>query len=86
VEFAFDKARLPEFIADIKALIARDLRGIPGFYAHTRCIPPGYFVLRFGRAPDSLLAHGAGVQQPVYVQVCAGSRARAQRGLQATAS
>jgi hypothetical protein len=36
VEFAFEKARLPEWIADIKHLIKKDLRSIPGWYAHTR--------------------------------------------------
>lgn len=36
VEFAFEKARLPEWIADIRKLIKKDLRSIPGWHAHTR--------------------------------------------------
>jgi hypothetical protein len=36
VEFAFERSRLKEWIADIKMLIQKDLRGIPGWGAHTR--------------------------------------------------
>jgi hypothetical protein len=36
VEFAFERSRLKEWIADIKLLIEKDLRGIPGWGAHTR--------------------------------------------------
>jgi hypothetical protein len=36
VEFAFEKERLPEWIADIKHLIKKDLRSIPGWFAHRR--------------------------------------------------
>lgn len=33
-----------------------------------RCILPGYYVMRFGKTPDSYIGYGAGLQQPVYVQ------------------
>lgn len=36
IEFAFEKARLPEWIADIRKLIQKDLRSIPGWFAHRR--------------------------------------------------
>lgn len=39
VEFAFEKERLPEWIADIKHLIKKDLRSIPGWFAHRRQEP-----------------------------------------------
>lgn len=36
VMFAFERAKLKDWIADIKKLIKDDLRGIPGWGAHTR--------------------------------------------------
>lgn len=33
-----------------------------------RCILPGYYVMRFGKTPESYIGYGAGLQQPVYVQ------------------
>jgi hypothetical protein len=39
--FAFERTKLKEWITDIKALIKNDLRGIPGWGAHTRCGAPG---------------------------------------------
>jgi len=36
VMFAFDRSKLKDWVADIKELIKRDLRGIPGWGAHTR--------------------------------------------------
>lgn len=36
VMFAFERSKLKEWVADIKALIKEDLRGIPGWGAHTR--------------------------------------------------
>lgn len=36
VMFAFDRSKLKDWVNDIKALIAKDLRGIPGWGAHTR--------------------------------------------------
>lgn len=38
VEFAFEKDRLSEWIADIRQIIKKDLRGIPGWGAHTRSV------------------------------------------------
>lgn len=37
VMFAFDRSKLKDWVADIKQLIKKDLRGIPGWGAHTRC-------------------------------------------------
>jgi hypothetical protein len=34
--FAFDRSKLSNWVADIKQLIKKDLRGIPGWGAHTR--------------------------------------------------
>lgn len=36
VMFAFDRSKLKDWVADIKELIKKDLRGIPGWGAHTR--------------------------------------------------
>ena len=36
VMFAFDRSKLSNWVADIKQLIKKDLRGIPGWGAHTR--------------------------------------------------
>jgi hypothetical protein len=36
--FAFERAKLKEWVADIKSLIKNDLRGIPGWGAHTRWV------------------------------------------------
>lgn len=69
VEFAFERSRLREWIADIRALIQKDLRGIPGWGAHTRCLLPGYYVMRFGKAPESYIGNAAGLKEPVYTQV-----------------
>jgi hypothetical protein len=66
--FAFERTKLKDWIADVKSLIAKDLRSLPGWGAHTRCILPGYYVMRFGRAPESYIGYGAGLEQPVYVQ------------------
>jgi hypothetical protein len=30
---------------------------------------PGYYVMRFGRTPDSLIGNAAGLKAPVYTQV-----------------
>jgi hypothetical protein len=30
---------------------------------------PGYYVMRFGRTPDSLLGNAVGLKAPVYTQV-----------------
>ena len=68
VEFAFEKARLPAVIADIRRIIAHDLKGYPGARAADRCLSPGYYVFRFGKTPDSLVGMAAGLKQPVYVQ------------------
>ena len=37
VMFAFDRSKLKSWVDDIKQLIKKDLRGIPGWGAHTRC-------------------------------------------------
>jgi hypothetical protein len=66
--FAFERTKLKDWVADIKALIQKDLRSVPGWGAHTRCLLPGYYVMRFGRSPESLLGYSAGLSQPVYVQ------------------
>lgn len=34
--FAFERTKLKDWVNDIKALIQKDLRGIPGWGAHTR--------------------------------------------------
>lgn len=36
VMFAFERTKLKDWVADIKELIKKDLRGIPGWGAHTR--------------------------------------------------
>lgn len=36
VMFAFERTKLKDWVADIKQLIQKDLRGIPGWGAHTR--------------------------------------------------
>lgn len=53
VEFAFEKARLPEWIADIKHLIKKDLRSIPGWYAHRRYAAMYSMHRQWGRPPGS---------------------------------
>ncbi|KAI8472152.1 MAG: hypothetical protein J3K34DRAFT_415296 [Monoraphidium minutum] len=70
VEFAFEKKRLPQVIADIKAIIAQDLRGLPGWGSATRCLLPGYFVFRFGHTSkkQSDIGMAANLDEPVYVQ------------------
>ena len=70
VEFAFEKAQLRDIIADIRKIVAEDLRGIPGWGQHARCLLPGYYVFRFGKnaAGASDVGMAAGLQQPVYVQ------------------
>lgn len=34
-----------------------------------RCLLPGYYVMRFGKTPESYIGYGTGLKQPVYVQV-----------------
>lgn len=69
VEFAFEKANLSSWIADIKALIAKDLEGLPGLAKGKRCLLPGYYVMRFGKQGDTLTGFSTGLEEPVYVQV-----------------
>lgn len=61
-------------IADIKSLIAKDLKGLPGWGAKVRCMLPGYFVFRFGKSSraQSDVGMAANLVEPVYVQVGAG--------------
>ena len=70
VEFAFEKAHLPGVIADIKRLIAKDLRGLPGWGQNMRCLLPGYYVFRFGKSANGTAntAMASNMHQPVYVQ------------------
>lgn len=70
VEFAFEHAKLPQVIADIKSIIAKDLKGLKGWGAPTRCLLPGYYVFRFGKtsAKESDVAMSANLKEPVYVQ------------------
>ena len=70
VEFAFEKAQLRDVIAGIRRLVAEDLRGLPGWGQHARCLLPGYFVFRFGKnsAGASDVGMAAGLREPVYVQ------------------
>ncbi len=69
VEFAFEKKHLPNVINDIKSLIAKDLRGIPGWGSYMRCLTPGYYVFRFGKTAESNVGMAANLKEPVYVQV-----------------
>lgn len=68
VEFAFEKEHLKNVITDIKALIAKDLKGLPGLFANTRCLMPGYYVFRFGKGCNSFTGMASGMKEPVYVQ------------------
>lgn len=34
-----------------------------------RCLMPGYYVMRFGQTPHSLIGNAAGLKDPVYTQV-----------------
>jgi hypothetical protein len=69
IEFAFEKERMHEWFADIKRLIAKDLKGLPGMGASQRCLTPGYYVMRFGKAADSHVGMAAHIKEPIYVQV-----------------
>jgi hypothetical protein len=67
---AVEKARIPELIADVKKLIAVDLRGygnVPD--GSKRCLPPGYFNFRFTNPSKTLIGPGAGLAQPVHAEV-----------------
>jgi hypothetical protein len=81
VEFAFEKARMHEWFADIKRLIANDLKGLPGIGKEGRCLNPGYYVMRFGKTADSHVGMAAHLKEPIYVQVRAwGGGAGASEG------
>ncbi|KIZ02902.1 hypothetical protein MNEG_5061 [Monoraphidium neglectum] len=69
-EMAVEKARIPELIADVKKLIAVDLRGygnVPD--GSKRCLPPGYFNFRFTNPSKTLIGPGAGLAQPVHAEL-----------------
>lgn len=70
VEFAFEKAKLPQVISDIKSIIAKDLKGLPGWGQQVRCLLPGYYVFRFGKSSreQSDVGMAANLETPVYVQ------------------
>jgi hypothetical protein len=36
---------------------------------HCRCLLPGYYVMRFGKTPESYIGNAAGLKEPVYTQV-----------------
>jgi hypothetical protein len=44
MEFTFNLSRLPEWIEDVRRIISMDLQ--PTAMDKTRCLPPGFYVLR----------------------------------------
>lgn len=59
--FTTELSKLPDWIADVKKLMAEDFAG--------RCLPPGYFWLRFGDGNGDLLSPASGLNGTVNLQL-----------------
>ncbi|GBF95589.1 FAD FMN-containing dehydrogenase [Raphidocelis subcapitata] len=59
--FTTELWKLPDWIADVKKLMAEDFTG--------RCLPPGYFWLRFGDGNGDLLSPASGLNGTVNLQL-----------------
>jgi hypothetical protein len=75
--FTTDLASLPGWVADVKALMARDFWR-PWELKRGRCLPPGYFWLRFGAGNDGLIAPAAGLNATVHLQARRGTLGEAR--------
>jgi hypothetical protein len=69
MELAIERSSLPAWIADMRSIIAKDLKGLPGLGSSKRCLPGGTFIIRFGQTNDYNIAMSTGLKEPVYVQV-----------------
>jgi hypothetical protein len=64
IEMTLEKSQLGGWVADIRRILQKDLLD-----SGKRCLPPGFFVMRFGRTSSDYLATAHGMKEPVYIQV-----------------
>ncbi|KAG0594424.1 hypothetical protein M758_UG075900 [Ceratodon purpureus] len=74
-EFAIKVSQLEDWVRDVKTIIRAELNEVGarlgaryGAGKVKRCMPPGYFCLRFGKPNQNLLATGTGSEDVVFVQ------------------
>jgi len=74
-EFTIKFSQLESWVADAKRIVKSEIAEIEsrirqrnGNKAVTRCMPPGYFWLRFGKGNRNLLSTATGEEDVVYVQ------------------
>ena len=75
VEFTIKMSQLEDWVKDVKLIVKSELAEIQarlderfGKGKVKRCMPPGYFWLRFGPPSESLLSTSAGTENVVFVQ------------------
>jgi hypothetical protein len=66
IEITIEKKHLASWVDDVKLIFEKDLSAKGG---HKLCLPPGFFVVRFGQNTDDYLATAQGMEEPIYVQV-----------------
>ena len=66
IEITIEKKHLVSWVEDVKTIFEKDLAAKPGMKL---CLPPGFFVVRFGQTSDDYLATAHGMEEPIYVQV-----------------
>lgn len=74
-EFTIKISQFEDWVADAKEVVKSELAKIESQLTQrqnksviTRCMPPGYFWLRFGKGNQNLLSTAAGTEDVVYVQ------------------
>ncbi|KAG0600762.1 hypothetical protein M758_11G058800 [Ceratodon purpureus] len=74
-EFAIKVSKLEDWVRDVKTIIRAELDEVEarlgaryGAGKVKRCMPPGYFWLRFGKPNQNLLSTGTGSEDVVFVQ------------------
>ena len=75
VEFTIKMSQLEDWVKDVKLIVKSELAEIQarlderyGKGKVTRCMPPGYFWLRFGPPSENLLSTSTGTENVVFVQ------------------
>ena len=75
IEFTIKASQLEEWVEDVKAIIKAELQEVQdrldkryGKGKVKRCLPPGYFWIRFGQGTESLLATTTGTEDLAFVQ------------------
>ncbi len=69
--FTTELSALPQWMADVKAILEKDfwVGAKGGLLRRQKCLPPGYFWLRFGSGNNDLISPAAGLNGTVHLQL-----------------